>query len=110
MKKLITYLLLLIGINASAQVMQVNTTPGALELLIAQPLQVVYSDYRSIMTNSPAIAGYTALPTQITTIANGNGAQKQTAIWIRDTYLARVANFDALYTEQKNKVLEWVKD
>lgn len=80
---------------------------GALESLISQPLQVAYSDYRAIVLNQPAVSGYVSLTTQINNKANGNGAEKNVAVWLKNKFAERTAAYDALYTEQKTKVVEW---
>ena len=80
-----------------------------IELLLTRPLLVAYDDYRSIILGQPAVSGYTSLASQITKIANGNGAQKQAAIWLMDWYNNRVKNFTDLYNEEKNAVIKLVQ-
>ena len=80
---------------------------GMIELLISGPNEVVQGDRLSIINNSPSIPTYTALATQIVTLANGNGAQKQAAIYIREYYLQRLADFANLLTEQINAAINW---
>lgn len=80
---------------------------GMIELLLAGPNEAVQVDRLSIINNSPSIPSYTSLASQITTLANGNGATKNTAIFIRDYYNARVAAFAALNTENKAGVVVW---
>lgn len=82
----------------------------AMDAIISQPLGVSYTDYRSIVMNQPSVPGYTALVTQINTIANGNGAQKLTATWLKDQYALRTTSFDNLYLEQKNKTVQWSRE
>ena len=83
---------------------------GAIDLLLSQPLLVVYDDYRSILLNQPATTGYTALATQVTNIANGNGKQKATAAWIVERYTERVSAYNALYNEGKSGVIQWSRE
>ncbi len=83
---------------------------GMIELLVGGANEVVQADRLSIINNSPAIGGYTSLATQIVNLANGNGAQKQAAIFIRDFYLQRLADFSNVRTENKNGVISWAND
>ncbi len=80
---------------------------GGLELLLTQPLLLAIDDYNSIIKGLPFVTGYTSLETQIVNMANGNGPQKQTAIWLRDWYIERVKNFTDLYNEQKAAIINW---
>jgi hypothetical protein len=77
-----------------------------LESILTRPLLLMYDDYRSIMLGQPTVSGYTRLDTQIITQANaGNGA----AIWLRDWFVERTANYNALYEEEKQRVLKLVQ-
>jgi hypothetical protein len=77
-----------------------------LELILTRPLLLAYNDYRSIMLGQPTISGYTRLDTQIINQANqGRGA----AIWLRDWFVERTANFNSLYNEEKERVLKLVQ-
>lgn len=77
----------------------------AMENLLTRPLLLAIADYRSIFLNQPSVTGYTALATQITNQANqGRGA----AIWLRDWYTGRVADYDRLYNEEKNRIIKIV--
>jgi len=80
---------------------------NAMELLVSRQLTFSIDDYNSIMLNSPSIPGYTALQNQIVSKANGNSAQKQTAIWLRDWFIERKQNFAELYTEEKARIIKW---
>ena len=79
-----------------------------MELLLTKPLLLSINDYNSLILNTPAITGYTALGTQLTAIAN-NGQQKNTARWLLDWYNDRVNDFSKLYTEEKNYVIKLVQ-
>ncbi len=81
---------------------------GAMELLISQPLMMVYDDYRSIVLGTPTVSGYTGLAAQITTIANGSGPQKATAEYLKKNYFDRVDQIYAPYAENKQRILDWV--
>lgn len=83
---------------------------GMIELLLSGPNEVTQADRLSIINNSSSIPGYTALSSQIVTIANGSGAQKNTAIFIRDYYLQRLADFAALRAENKASVIIWANN
>jgi hypothetical protein len=79
-----------------------------MELLLTRPLLLSLTDYNSIILGVPAVTGYTPLGSQLTTISN-NGAQRNTAKWLLDWYNERVANFSALYTEEKTAVIKLVQ-
>jgi hypothetical protein len=81
-----------------------------IELLISGDNEAVQADRLSIINNSPAIPGYTSLAGQITALANGNGAQKNTAIFIRDYYLQRLADFAAARQEVIADVIRWANN
>ena len=84
---------------------------GAMELMVSQPLQVSYIDYRYIFFNQPAVGGYSPLTTQINTKANNtNDPQRLTAQWLRSRYQERVDAYEALYNEQKNETIRWSKE
>ena len=80
-----------------------------MELLLTRPLLLALSDYYSIILNSPAVPGYTALGTQITTISSGNGAQKLTGAWLLAWYNQRVLDFQSLYNSEKAGVIRLVQ-
>ncbi len=64
----------------------------------------------SIFNNSPAITGYTALFTQVVTIANGAGAQKNAAeyvVWKYNQYSATMTN---MANEMYIKGLNWINN
>lgn len=83
----------------------------ALDLIISQPLQISYADYRSIMLNTPSIPTYQGIIAQIIAKANNaNDPQQQTAIWLRDKYQTRTAKLDAVYQDQKQSVIEWSRN
>jgi hypothetical protein len=65
---------------------------------------------RSLFNNSPSIPGYTALFTQVTTKADGNGSEKNAAIYVREKYNAYVATMTALYNEWYSKGLEFIRN
>lgn len=80
---------------------------GALDRLMSQPAYKTGSDMNSIISNSPAVPGYTALATQVVTIANGNGAQKNTAQFIVDWYNSRVAAMLADRNADYSNTVQW---
>lgn len=65
---------------------QAHFVTGALDRLISQKSLKTAGDMNSIIFNSPSIVGYTSLASQLTTISNGNGAQKLVAKYILDWY------------------------
>ena len=88
---------------------------SALELLITRPLELALSDRLKIIDNqrvnstAVAITGYTGLAAQIVTLANGNGAQKNVAVWLRDWYISRTQDFLNLYRDERNNVIKLVQ-
>lgn len=68
-------------------------------------------DYaESVFNNTPAIPGYTALFTQVVTIANGNSSQKAAAnylIWRYNKYTGNLMNLIADYYA---KGLHWIRN
>lgn len=64
----------------------------------------------SIFNNSPAIPGYTALITQVVSKANGAGAQKNAAIYVRERYLNYRNTLYNLYGEMYQKGLNWIRN
>jgi hypothetical protein len=88
---------------------------SALELLITRPLELALVDRLKIIENqrvastSVAIVGYTGLAAQITTLANGNGAQKNVAKWLRDWYIGRTQDFLNLYRQERDDVIKLVQ-
>jgi hypothetical protein len=81
-----------------------------IELLINGSNEAVQVDRLSIINNSPAIPGYTSLASQIVTKANGNTSEKQVAIFIRDYYNQRVADFAAVRAEVISDVIKWANN
>jgi hypothetical protein len=63
----------------------------------------------SVFNNSPAISGYTALFTQITTIANGNGTQKNAAGYMIWRYNKYTGNLSSLISDYYSKGLYWIQ-
>ena len=87
--------------------LKVKYVIGGIELLFNARTINGKDDFRSIIQNQPSIQGYTGLSTQINTLASqGN----QSAIFIRDWYVARVADFQALYNQEVRSVVEWSKN
>ena len=88
---------------------------SALELLATRPLSLAFDDYIKIIYNKKigatgnAIAGYTALENQIVTKANGSNGEKQVAIYLRDWFVNRKQDFINLYREERNNVVELIK-
>ena len=62
----------------------------------------------SIFNNVPAIAGYTSLFTQVVTLANGNGAQKNAAEYVVWRYNKYMATMTASTAEIYNRGLAWI--
>ena len=93
--------------------MKAGLLRAGIELLIAQPVGLALNDYRSIVLNQPAIVNqwgtYTSLSSQLTTLANGNGAQKLTAQWIITWYNNRKAAYTELYNKEKAAVIKLVQ-
>jgi hypothetical protein len=83
---------------------------GMIELLLSGGNEETLSDRLSILNNSPAIPSYTSLIIQVTAIANGSGAQKNAAIFIRDYYLQRQADFEASRREKITNVIKWANN
>jgi len=83
---------------------------GMVEMLLSLPGAVVELDKASIINNSPTIPGYTGLASQIVTKANGASSEKNVAIFIRDYYNQRVADFGSLRAESIQGVVQWSKD
>jgi len=63
----------------------------------------------SVFTNIPAISGYTALFTQITTIASGNGTQKNAANYMIWRYNKYTGNLTNLINNYYSKGLYWIQ-
>jgi len=64
----------------------------------------------SIFSNSPSIPGYTALFSQVNTIANGAGSQKAAGTYVKNQYNNYVATMAALYTQMQAAGLSWIKN
>lgn len=80
---------------------------GMISLLLTGQNELTQVDRLSIINNSPSIPGYTALATQIVNLANGNGGQKNTAIYIRDYYNNLVAQLAATRAQIISDVVQW---
>lgn len=76
--------------NQPDSLVTITITSGKLSVfvnnLLAERYGVIVATTRSVVFNLPAISGYTALATQITTLANGNGAQKGAAQYVLYKY------------------------
>jgi len=83
---------------------------GFLNQLQGEKNEAVRDDYRSIMQNMPSIPGYTALQSQITTIANGNGAQKSAGQYVRFQFLGYQTSLNNLWADQLTGGYNWIKD
>ena len=62
----------------------------------------------SIFNNSPAITGYTALFTQVVTISNGNGQQKNAGEYVVYKYNKYIETMTALTNQMYSKGLAWI--
>lgn len=80
---------------------------GSIELLLGTNLGATITDYKLIMDDSPDVANYTGLPTQIVAKANEAGPQQNTARYIRDWYLNRVAEMGAVINSYRTRMLNW---
>lgn len=63
----------------------------------------------SVFNNSPAISGYTALFTQIVTIANGNSSQKNAAKYMVWRYQKYTNNLTSLINQYYSQGLYWIQ-
>ena len=81
-----------------------------LNRLQAERNEAVRDFYRSVLLNTPAIGGYTALQTQIINKANGNSSEKLAATYIKDKFLEYQAALQVLWNEQISRGLNWIKD
>ena len=67
-------------------------------------------DYaQSVFNNTPAISGYTALFTQVVTIASGNGTQKNAANYMVWRYNKYTGNLTNLIQQYYSKGLYWIQ-
>lgn len=67
-------------------------------------------DYaESVFNNTPPITGYTALFTQIVTIANGNSGQKNAANYMIWRYNRYTSNLTNLINQYYSKGLYWIQ-
>lgn len=64
---------------------------------------------QSVFNNSPAIAGYTALFTQIVNISNGNTSQKNAANYMIWRYNKYTGNLSNLINQYYTKGLYWIQ-
>jgi hypothetical protein len=65
---------------------------------------------KSILSNSPAITGYTALSTQIGTKASTSGAQKDAATYVKNKYNAYLQTMSDLYDQMYAAGLSWIRN
>lgn len=67
-------------------------------------------DYaESVFNNTPAIAGYTALFSQVVTISNGNTSQKNAANYMIWRYNRYTGNLTNLINQYYSKGLYWIQ-
>lgn len=94
-------------------VVNVTVAAGKLATFVTQLMGDRYGALsavnRSIFNNTPAITGYTALTTQINTIATGNTSQKAAAIYVINAYNAYTANLSTLYDQMIATGLAWIR-
>lgn len=98
--------------NQPDSVVTVVTKAGQLgdflNWLQSQPYGSANAVIRSILSNSPAITGYTALTTQVVNKANGNSSEKAAATYI----VSRYNFYQAYLTDQYNRAyaagLVWI--
>lgn len=64
---------------------------------------------QSVFNNTPAISGYTALFTQVVTIASGNTSQKNAANYMIWRYNRYTGNLTNLINDYYNKGLYWIQ-
>lgn len=64
---------------------------------------------QSVFNNTPSIAGYTALFTQVVTIANGNTSQKNAANYMIWRYNKYTGNLSNLINQYYAKGLYWIQ-
>lgn len=64
---------------------------------------------QSVFNNTPAISGYTALFTQIVSIANGNTSQKAAANYMIWRYNRYTGNLTNLINQYYSKGLYWIQ-
>lgn len=89
--------------------LQAKYIKGLVEILFAAPTATAIDDYNSILFNTPAVVGYTALANQVVGIAGGNGSQKLTAQWIVDFYNSRKNDFNNLRADYIKNIVNWTK-
>lgn len=100
--------------NQPDSVVAVVTKAGILvdwlNWLQTQPYGAANAVIRSILSNSPAITGYTALTTQVVNKANGNSSEKLAATYVVNRYNF----FQAYLTDQYNQAyvagLAWIRN
>jgi len=88
-------------------VLKASYIKNMIEILLSGNTAVTSSDRSSIISNSPSVPGYTSLAVQITTLANGNGPQKETAQFILEYYNQRVADYNNLRAANIQNVVSW---
>lgn len=114
-RKLPDQILPLIGSgNQPDSVVTVSLTAGRLlnfvNWLMSERYGAVNAVARSIMNNSPSIPGYTALVTQVSTLAAGNGSQKAAATYVLNQYTIYTNTLTNLYNSYYANGLNWIKN
>ena len=89
--------------------LQAKYIKGLIEILFSSPTATAIDDYNSIIFNTPVVPGYTALATQVVSVAAGNGSQKLTAQWIVDFYNNRKSEFNNLRNSYIQSIVNWTK-
>lgn len=94
-------------------VVTVTTTADQLSTfvinVIAERYGAIYNTAQSIFYNNPAITGYTGLFSQITTIANGSGSQKNAASYVVYKYNQYTQTMTDLTNNMMNTGLYWIQ-
>lgn len=87
-----------------------GTLSDFLGWLITQSYGAANAPVRSILSNSPAIAGYTALTSQIVAKANGNTAEKAAATYVVSRYNAYQQELTNQYNTAYAAGLAWIRN
>jgi len=81
-----------------------------IDFLMSDRVGVMVDLYRKIYLGQPNIAGFQSLKNQLNTLSGVNSQQGRTALFVKDEVQKRQDAYDALFAENIDRALEFLKN
>jgi len=80
------------------------------DFLMSDRVGVMVDLYRKIYLGQPNINGFQSLKNQLNTLSGVNSQQGRTALFVKDEVQKRQDAYDALFAENIDRALDWLKN